>query len=735
VYTHWRRATQIELHKELNRNIKLEFNKLFVAQLDLKRKEIEKVDEKRARIEEIINELRRLGQEPEEGEDVVIDTHADEDPELVLKVKDSEIKSEKYLSPEEQERAAKQKAEAEARAAAAGKDNLGTRGLIHMMNNTLESRREEDEIFIDIERPDFIELPADELTEEQRAALKDFEARVKKLEAEREKRGKGLQTELAKLRSEIAEICKGFNERLFGLSQSKMAYDQAIFESELLGIKWSQARLRREQAERMQASLTERLFVAKDNKVSTASRLADFKKEVDSVREVCEALAQDDKALERGVRRDLADAPEFVDVLLKLYRRRRLTIAKFSPANDPGDPRRGSVNINGLTGGLIGAGAPAESPKLNRRASQASKLLNAASGLESADAPTGGEENCGETNDPYAELDQPTLPSVIEPLDAAVDMPEGLSFDVWDRLVEARNTKIASEEELKRCSSQLAEMNQYLQMLVDEDEKMRLEVEELSAELKMRREAQLYDTWDIELPFKLKQGQIEVEEAAVVTDFGDAMLIHKSAVQKLNIEIKKLGGEKVDILKEIRDFRRGIVMLQWENERSEMQAVDLIEQTKEFQLLRVTKDLQHMIRGGSEQNQQVEVSQLERKLEAMRSTHDSKINDLKRQVAKINRLVSDKEVEMDSLRGQIDQLEGSVLEREMIHEVQLKNKDSSGDSYKRFEDCHMKRKLQTLVQMQTQEISLLREELDRLRRRTFPTFTHIEANRATDGAV
>jgi len=71
----------------------------------------------------------------------------------------------------------------------------------------------------------------------------------------------------------------------------------------------------------------------------------------------------------------------------------------------------------------------------------------------------------------------------------------------------------------------------------------------------------------------------------------------------------------------------------------------------------------------------------------------------------------------------------------MIHEVQLKNKDSSGDSYKRFEDCHMKRKLQTLVQMQTQEISLLREELDRLRRRTFPTFTHIEANRATDGAL
>ena len=42
----------------------------------------------------------------------------------------------------------------------------------------------------------------------------------------------------------------------------------------------------------------------------------------------------------------------------------------------------------------------------------------------------------------------------------------------------------------------------------------------------------------------------------------------------------------------------------------------------------------------------------------------------------------------------------------------------------------MKRKLQTLVGMQTQEIELLREELDRLRRRTFPTFTHYEQARA-----
>ena len=255
---------------------------------------------------------------------------------------------------------------------------------------------------------------------------------------------------------------------------------------------------------------------------------------------------------------------------------------------------------------------------------------------------------------------------------------------------------------------------------------------QVAAELKERKDDALRDAWDIELPFKLKQGQIEMEAAAVVTDYSDAVLIDKGLVHALNHDIKKLAREKIQILKEIRDFRRGIVQLQWERERAEMEADDLVERTKEFQLLRVTKDLQHLIRGGSEDNQQAEVASLERKLELIRGGHAERIADLKRQVAKVNRLVGDKVAEMDGLKGQIDSLEGSVLEREMICEVQSKNVSASADAYKRFEEVQMTCKLQALAKMQGQETELLRQELDRLRRRTFPTFTHIEAGRAAD---
>ena len=106
------------------------------------------------------------------------------------------------LSAEERAKQERLRAEAEARAAAATADNLALRGLTAMMDNTLETRNTEDDaLFEGIERPAVLDVPAEEQTDEQRAAVKEYEAKVKKWEAEREKRAKGLLTELAKQRA------------------------------------------------------------------------------------------------------------------------------------------------------------------------------------------------------------------------------------------------------------------------------------------------------------------------------------------------------------------------------------------------------------------------------------------------------------------------------------------------------------------------------------------------------
>jgi len=437
--------------------------------------------------------------------------------------------------------------------------------------------------------------------------------------------------------------------------------------------------------------------------------------------ELADNLAADDKMLDKAFRRDFADVPEFVDALKKLYNRRKIVHVP-----------KGSRNTAATKAGGPAAAKAGLKPPAKK---SAAVMLSVSSACRPDAAADSAEGVVAGGRDPFGDLDGPETEPMVETLDPGNDMPEGLSFDVWDRLVEARNTKIASEEELKEANAKLEEMKEFHAMLVATDERLRSRIEELSSTLAERGEQELRGAWNLELPFKLKQGQVEVEEAAVVTDFGGAELIHRSEVAGLNKDIKLLGGEKVQILREIRDFRKGIVQLEWENSRADMEAVDLIERTKEFQLLRVTKDLQGKIRGGSEENQQVEVAALEKKMEQLKAAHEDKVADLRRQVTKINIMIADRNSEMESLQGQIEQLEGSVLEREMIHEIQSHSKDASGDGFKRFEEMHMKRKLQTLVGMQTQEIGLLRDELDRLRRRTFPTFTHIDHRASVDRAL
>ena len=51
------------------------------------------------------------------------------------------------------------------------------------------------------------------------------------------------------------------------------------------------------------------------------------------------------------------------------------------------------------------------------------------------------------------------------------------------------------------------------------------------------------------------------------------------------------------------------------------------------------------------------MSALEKKLEQLKAAHEDKVADLRRQVTKIGAQVSDKTAEMESLQGQIEQLE------------------------------------------------------------------------------
>merc|ERR1712099_74315 len=132
---------------------------------------------------------------------------------------------------------------------------------------------------------------------------------------------------------------------------------------------------------------------------------------------------------------------------------------------------------------------------------------------------------------------------------------------------------------------------------------------------------------------KLKQGQVEVPQAAVVTDYSDAVVIDQEVVESRNRRILELGKSKVSTLDTTKVFRKKLGLLQWEHRMLAMQTLDLEERTKDVHMLRVTKGLQSLLKGGEEGRNKADADLLERKIEHLNTTTQQKEQSLKKQYA------------------------------------------------------------------------------------------------------
>jgi hypothetical protein len=71
------------------------------------------------------------------------------------------------------------------------------------------------------------------------------------------------------------------------------------------------------------------------------------------------------------------------------------------------------------------------------------------------------------------------------------------------------------------------EMNKFHDQLVERDRAMADKFEDLLQEYRDFNASSLLDTTNLEVLYKLKQGQVEVEQSAVVTDYNNSALIHR----------------------------------------------------------------------------------------------------------------------------------------------------------------------------------------------------------------
>ncbi|KAI8847634.1 hypothetical protein BC829DRAFT_395910 [Chytridium lagenaria] len=417
--TNERRRTQIFLLKEVNFDIKSEFNNRFKDFAKLKNDEILKIEDKNERILAIINEL----QISESMFHPALDE--DEVPERIVTVDDEEVKAEKFISPEEQKRQEELKRQEEERLRASQEDNSRERALMMMMGGKLEDRSEETEKE-ELVRPDWMNKPKEEMSDEERKLLKEFEKKLAVLKEEQEKYRKALETELKKLQGVINEICETFDVKLKEFFGVKLDADQEIYKNELKIIKLAQSVIQIEGDELKESEINAKLESLKAEKARISADIPDIKKELEKCRDEYDAVVKKDKEIERQFKKDFHSGDLLFENLFKLFKQR-----------DPIQDNRSRLS------------------------------------------------NHEDTLSPFSDFEKtiaiPDEP--IRPLDPARDCPENLAPDTWARLIEIRERKIAIEADVRTHHKKLQEVLQIYQYILDENERIRKESERVNAEM------------------------------------------------------------------------------------------------------------------------------------------------------------------------------------------------------------------------------------------------------------
>jgi len=247
------------------------------------------------------------------------------------------------------------------------------------------------------------------------------------------------------------------------------------------------------------------------------------------------------------------------------------------------------------------------------------------------------------------------------------------------------------------------------------------QIEGLKSTLDSLRERQCELAIDRSFLVDIKCGQVEIHNQKNLRTFRNMIVLDKSIIQNLNQSIRAAGQKKLDILEEIKTFRRKMNKLKWEVGRQELELRYILAKKSEYQTRRVSKQDQVIIRaGGIESKMQTDMHQLERKIKYNKKNSEAKSDKKRKQYEVLQTSLRKYKKENAKLEKQLLKMQKLHSEHKEIKGIRTKVEKS--DEGRRFDTIVSKRNLLDLINIQSNTLNKLEKERARLRGSTYPCF-------------
>nr|XP_020456113.1 cilia- and flagella-associated protein 43 [Monopterus albus] len=663
------RINQIILLQDVIYRIKTAFNTEFEA---VHRKKVQELNHVRDRNRQIREIMLELDMDKKLWEPSLTDS---EWPERMLTVDDSEIKAEKHLTLEQKREEERKMLEAQRHLAAKG-ENFRERALTDMMDGVLEVKKG-DILKMEIPPPDFVLTKPDiQWSEEEKKAYKEFEKKTKTLNEEKEKYKKLLEPEMKRLLVSTRSATEKFDDILTKLFEKKMKCEIAISQEELRITYLVYSVLIEEEMRNRELELKLKLEKTLAYKDEIGEEVKRHEEELELSHKNYDSIVAEDKVLDKEFRKEFFDVPaHVVDHLYKLFKRR---------------------------------------PRIQKMRTQTDNNSN----------PFKEEHLCGS-------LATDTLCKMLkamEELDTPDNMPEGLNPSIWERFCLVRRTKVESEQKIKVQALTLAEMQAFLQKRKYEDTAAQ-EIKNLSDKLESLHKEKIRFHKDIMVQVLLKQGQVEASTTDLTADYTDSVLLHRSVVEDLNRTIRMLGQLKIATMVECKDFRKGIIQLEWEHKMKRMQIEDLSTKAWDIQMLRLSEEQQdYLLRTDRYSRVSKQVSVLKKTIDFQEKSHLQNVQHRIKKIEQLNRQAAMKAEKNAILEQQLPDMQATVAERKHIYEETASEENQAAETEERYQEIVQKKNLQGLARAQAENLAFLWAELERLRMKNFPSLDKLNHN-------